>query len=71
MTSLEAISSVGECRQYEDGAGGECQTPQAVATTTTVFSRLSGMGPVRLPFASTLMVMVWPAFAGVSVDVGE
>jgi hypothetical protein len=29
------------------------------------------MGPVRLPSASTLMVMVWPAFAGVSVDVGE
>ncbi|MFD6058226.1 hypothetical protein [Rhodococcus wratislaviensis] len=43
------------------------QTPQAAVTAITAFSRLSGMGPVRLPSASTLMVMVWPTFAGVSV----
>ncbi|WP_158461373.1 hypothetical protein [Rhodococcus opacus] len=40
------------------------QSPQAAVTARTVFSRLSGMGPVRLPSASTSMVMVWPACGG-------
>jgi hypothetical protein len=34
------------------------QTPQAAVTATTVFSRPLGMGQVRLPAASMLMVMV-------------
>ncbi len=34
------------------------QTPKAAVTARTVFSRRSGMGPVRLPSASMLMVMV-------------
>ena len=43
------------------------QTPHAAVMARAVFSRLLGIGPVRLPLALTLMV--WPAFAGVSVGV--
>jgi len=43
------------------------QMPMAAAAATIVFSPLLGRGPMGLPSAPMLRVIVCPAFAGVSV----